>query len=118
MAHGARVMEKIIAAAVLVNGRIFSGFTHADARDAMCEALPFGSIPDKYPHGFVTTTGRFLTRDEALELARTSNPDAAQRAEESADAFRKGLRERAIVATVRTHLIAEHFTFSRRSKYT
>ncbi|MBI2109197.1 MAG: hypothetical protein HYT93_03420 [Parcubacteria group bacterium] len=63
-------IEKITASAIRLGGQIFTGNTHMDAVIAMEEERPDWSDYDTKPEdGFMTSTGRFVQRDEAGEIA-------------------------------------------------
>ncbi len=67
---GARTAKPIRAAAVRgPDGRIFEGITHQFARDAAAEAGVKIRASDNAAAGFVTQDGRFVTRDQALQLS-------------------------------------------------
>jgi hypothetical protein len=64
--------EKIVAAAIEIGDEIFTGVNHADA---------IVRVEDKYPHwdtdksliigeGFLTSKGRFVSREEAGQIAK------------------------------------------------
>jgi hypothetical protein len=73
--------EKVVAAAIRVNGKVITGPMHALA---LVRALEMGILDDAalnayyegdleslgIEEGFVTTTGRFISREEAYELER------------------------------------------------
>jgi hypothetical protein len=65
--------EQIAAAAIKMNGRVFTGPGHYDAiLQAERElGIPLGNMnPDPIADGFVTTAGRYVSRREAQEIAR------------------------------------------------
>jgi hypothetical protein len=67
---GARTDKPIRAAAVRgPDGRIFEGITHQFARDAAAEAGVKIRASDNAAAGFVTRDGRFVTREQALQLS-------------------------------------------------
>lgn len=63
--------EKVVAAAVRFGGQVFTGVMHFHAREKAKEEFP------DFPHrdgevqeeGFLTSTGRFVDRDEATDIA-------------------------------------------------
>lgn len=86
--------EKVAGAAVRLEGQIYTGILHSDAiqeaykyhgdiaEEALNKALSDGIDPNnldtirdtfKGEQGFVTSTGRFISRKEALELAEKQN---------------------------------------------
>lgn len=74
--------ERIKAAAIRVGDRVFTGITHVDAVEKAAaegalkggDTAYFDELDDAAgmfdEDGFVTTTGRFVSRDEAYEIAR------------------------------------------------
>ncbi len=64
-----RMPEKIIGAAVRVEGKTFRGITHDVAADAAEQAGHEMKVGD-FDVGFVTDHGRFLSEDEAKRLLR------------------------------------------------
>jgi hypothetical protein len=68
--------ERIAAAAVRVEGETYTGTTHAEAYEkAIGRPL---TADQRVPNlgndsGFVTNAGRFVTRDEALDIARSAD---------------------------------------------
>src|SRR5262249_56247863 len=64
--------EKISTSAVKVNNRLFTGVTHGHAMEEAERALgkPFDKLK-KAPiwHGFITDSGRFISRPEANYIA-------------------------------------------------
>lgn len=71
--------EKIICAAIkLEDGRIFYGHRHHNCRDAKYDALSWTHNREqitkiKYEEGFITSQGRFVSREEALVIALQNN---------------------------------------------
>ncbi len=63
--------ERITASAIKIGERLFTGNTHSDAIGQMQEVYPkwVDSGLDAVD-GFVTSTGRFVLRDEAGEIAQ------------------------------------------------
>ncbi len=61
--------ETISAAAIEYEGEIFRGRNHAEAIMEMEMKIP-DYEPNKVRDGFVTSTGRYVERDEALEIAK------------------------------------------------
>jgi hypothetical protein len=64
--------EKIMQAAVKVGDRVFTGPNHAIAIERAEAAFgsPFEKLPlDAFPDGFVTTSGRYVSRHEAMDIA-------------------------------------------------
>jgi hypothetical protein len=107
---------KIRAAAVLIDGKVYEGATHSDARDAAYTALG-GKMPDKFEHGFATDKGEYVSRDEALEIAKTTDPKAAERAQASADRFNAAAEKAGMPDRARANIIAEDFPFAALTKY-
>lgn len=63
-------IEKITAAAIRVNGEIFTGQMHFMAYEKARLTIPnFEAVQSTMEQGFVTTSGRFVSREEAGELA-------------------------------------------------
>jgi hypothetical protein len=62
--------ERLVSAAIVRDGKIYGGFkSHAQVRDnVLNDEDPYTSKPTDQ-EGFVTSTGRFLPRDEALMVA-------------------------------------------------
>lgn len=62
--------EKIKASALRFRGQVFTGHTHTDAMRELGESYPdWGNLPDRVEDGFITTTGRYVDRDEAGQIA-------------------------------------------------
>jgi len=62
--------EKVKEAAVSVDGQIFTGPMHFIAFDKARAALPnFEETEDSMLQGYITSTGRFVSREEAGALA-------------------------------------------------
>lgn len=61
-----RALESIRSAAVLYNGELYIGRTHGQARIALRSVHPDYRAPTE---GYVTSTGRFVGRQEATEIA-------------------------------------------------
>lgn len=68
---GENAPEKVISAAVRTNGRVFSGVMHADAVDQAEREI--GKILRPPEEGFITSNGRFISRDEAWDIANRNN---------------------------------------------
>lgn len=91
--------ERITAAAVRTrDGRVFQGPLHAEAREAAEKA---GALTDYEPgehrgdNGFVTSRGRFVSREEALQLARAAKQRVTpEPGEKGLDAMDLPMRER------------------------
>ncbi|HEY4489064.1 MAG TPA: hypothetical protein VJA87_01125 [Candidatus Paceibacterota bacterium] len=67
-------VEKITAAAIRCEGVIFSGSTHADAFLALKEKSPEWNWDEHtLEDGFVTSSGRFVSREEASQIAKNAN---------------------------------------------
>lgn len=60
--------RRIVEAAVLVDGEVFTGRRHPDAMAAARAAKPNQSIGQK-AQGFVTAEGQFVSREKAAQLA-------------------------------------------------
>ena len=76
--------EKVISAAVRVEGRIFTGAIHADAWEAADRGDPEGTtyrLPED--EGFITNRGRFVGRDEAWDIANHNNQIDTQNTSEN-----------------------------------
>ena len=68
--------EKISASAVQYSGELFTGTLHSDVYNAIREKYPQFDPElewEKYKLGFVTTSGRFVNRDEALKIAERND---------------------------------------------
>jgi hypothetical protein len=72
--------ETIGPAATNVEGKIFAGKNHTETTEAAAKAknMDFDEFIDKHTddqvqHGFLTSTGRFVDRDEALSIARKND---------------------------------------------
>lgn len=63
--------EKIVAAASknLTNGEIFTGVIHGESDNLLDDAALRDNIPRRVEHGFMTSTGRFVDREEAAKIA-------------------------------------------------
>jgi N12 class adenine-specific DNA methylase len=74
-AEGTEPPEKVISAAVSAGGRIFTGVLHSDAWGAAERAFPYDYDLRQHPEdeGYVTSTGRFVDREEAWEIAQDRN---------------------------------------------
>ncbi|MEX0918192.1 MAG: hypothetical protein WDZ93_03475 [Candidatus Paceibacterota bacterium] len=65
--------EKIAASAVRFRDEVYTGKTHMDAIIEMEENNPdWHDSNDSVEDGFVTSTGRYVERDEAWEIAKKS----------------------------------------------
>ena len=64
---GKEKMERIEKSAVRHEGSIYTGKRHSDAINAAAEAT--GKTPVTGEQGFVTSTGRFVSREEAAKIA-------------------------------------------------
>jgi hypothetical protein len=65
--------EKVKEAAILIEGHIFTGQMHGIAFNKARATMPnFEQVKDSIEQGFVTTTGRFVSREEAGVLADNS----------------------------------------------
>ena len=60
-------IEKIVKSAVMVNGLVYTGKRHNDAIQAAVRET--GIRPITGEQGFVTNTGRFVSRQEAAQIA-------------------------------------------------
>lgn len=65
--------ERIVSAAIQYKGEIFTGQTHADAWVPMTEKYADAVITNERIDGFVTSTGRFVDRKEALVIAQNAD---------------------------------------------
>lgn len=67
--------ERIKAAAIRdPSDHIYTGITHGDAMDRLLEDPAYQTrFPSTYDTGFVTSSGRFIGRDEAWKLAKRDN---------------------------------------------
>jgi len=63
-----RERERIINAAILYGGKIYKGHRHADIMGEIWSTLPDAHFPQSI-QGFLTDTGRFVSRDEASLIA-------------------------------------------------
>jgi len=59
--------ERVVAAAIRVSGKIFTGMVHADAQEKAVEDPEVGGTAEM---GFVTSLGRFIDREEALRIGQ------------------------------------------------
>jgi tartrate dehydratase beta subunit/fumarate hydratase class I family protein len=69
MSHesGEKITEKIAAAAIRLDGEIFTGRDHLEAIMQMEETVPDWETLDIRPEdGFVTNTGRYVEREMGL----------------------------------------------------
>jgi hypothetical protein len=62
------VIEKIVLAALRREGVIYKGATHPDAFKIMLETIPEKEIGEM-EDGFLTNTGKFVSREEAAVIA-------------------------------------------------
>jgi len=68
--------ERITLAAIKYKGDIFTGRLHSDAWKIMTEKYPEAVMTKDREDGFMTSTGRFVSGEEALEIA--DNADQLQ----------------------------------------
>lgn len=61
--------EKVVAAALSSGGVIFIGRNHGEAMERLIEERPDLASGLEIEEGFVTTEGRFVTREEAHAIA-------------------------------------------------
>ncbi len=75
--------EKITSAAIKVDGRIYTGTTHADAIDEFERLNPGKAawVGDKLDDGFMTSAGRYIQRRDATDLAARTKQGVAGRDE-------------------------------------
>ncbi len=71
-------MEKIAAAALKVDDRVYTGVTHFMAmrkiiQDPSIDPADLADVLLACQDGFVTDTGRYVTRDEAFVIANAAN---------------------------------------------
>lgn len=65
-----QAVEKVKMAAVRIGGEVFTGQMHFMAMEQAKVALTnFDELKETMEQGFVTTTGRFIDREEAGKLA-------------------------------------------------
>lgn len=67
--------EKVGLAAIRCRGEIFTGVTHADAFMSLCERFPDvcdDELTAKECGGYVTNLRPYVTREEALVIARAA----------------------------------------------
>ncbi|MDD5318797.1 MAG: hypothetical protein PHF79_03215 [Candidatus Pacebacteria bacterium] len=79
--------EAISAAALEYEGELFTAHSHAEAFLLLEKARP-NFIDSEVHDGFITTTGRFVDRDEALEIAKQTqqvSPSRLKRGENVLD---------------------------------
>jgi hypothetical protein len=64
--------ETIAAAAIKIKGELFQGGTHGDAwQIALIDHPEFDTEPDlQIDSGFLTSTNRYVTREEGMEIAK------------------------------------------------
>ena len=79
-----QVVERIVASALKCNGEIFTGMNHGFAYEAFIAHHPEAKNNKQveFVNGFMTNTGRFVLRPEALEIgerADQNKDDAGQR---------------------------------------
>ncbi len=67
--HPVESKERIVSAAIKYKDEIFMGKTHADAWVPLTEKYANAVITNERTDGFVTSTGRFVNRKDALEIA-------------------------------------------------
>src|SRR5688572_17743612 len=64
------IPEKIELSAVRFRGEVFTGKTHVDALKELGKRYPdWEAIRELLEGGFITTTGRYVDRDEAGKIA-------------------------------------------------
>ncbi|TSC85513.1 MAG: hypothetical protein G01um10148_899 [Parcubacteria group bacterium Gr01-1014_8] len=71
-----RRTERIREAALEYNGERFTGHTHTNAIVELMKAYPDifkDASGDEVAYGFVTTNNRFVSSDEAVEIAREND---------------------------------------------
>jgi hypothetical protein len=67
--------ETIVAAAAMVHGKLYTDYDH---HSAFYQAVDDGTadendfLTDIHQEGFLTSTGRFVSREEALQIARAA----------------------------------------------
>jgi hypothetical protein len=64
-------IERKEPAALRYRDRVYRGQGHWDARDKLMQEFPDARTKE-IEFGFVTTKGRFVTKEEAAEIARTA----------------------------------------------
>ncbi len=66
--------ESVKEAAISIGGVVFTGRMHFEAYDKARAEMPLmvEKFADKIIDGYVTSTGRFVTRDEAGKIAESS----------------------------------------------
>lgn len=69
----AEAPERLTAAALKVGDQVYTGATHGDAFEAALKAgVPEGAISKLDMNGFQTSTGRYVSREDALAIAQGS----------------------------------------------
>lgn len=65
--------ERLIACAIIRDGVTHSGGrAHWEVRQKMCDVYPYMKGPSTDISGFLTSEGRFVTRDEAKPIAEAA----------------------------------------------
>ncbi len=66
--------EKIVSAAIQFHNEIFTGTSHAAASDSFIKKFPnWRNDSEKLVLGFMTSTGRFVLRDEAEKIGNSQS---------------------------------------------
>ncbi len=65
-------MEKIVASAILFEGKVYTGKRHDNCIRTIINETGVKKVGGQHPQGFVTDTGRFITREEGAKLALAS----------------------------------------------
>lgn len=68
-----RIPESIKSAALKIDGELFEGENHGYALGKWMDKNPGKDISKNWEDGFTTTNGRFVSREEAFDLAKQSN---------------------------------------------
>lgn len=82
-------VEAISSAALEYEGQLFTARSHAEAWSLLVEAKP--DFDENLIHdGFITNTGRFISREEALIVAKNSkqiSPESRKQGKNTLDSY-------------------------------
>jgi hypothetical protein len=62
--------ERVGPAALIIKGKTYTGTNHGEAFGKFMDEQPNNDPGKDWKDGFVTTTGRFVSREEAFEIAK------------------------------------------------
>lgn len=69
---GLRTPERVGNAALQIQGKIYEGRNHGEAFEKYMDKNPTGEL-GRWKDGFTTSHGRFVSREEALSIAKARN---------------------------------------------